>query len=490
MKTKETNLVDQFVSQVIAASDYTEIDRNYLVNQVVALVGDAALNQPVRPTNELVELAPQLAALTEQPEQVSAALLNLITPAPSVVVRRFWREYHIDAKQAIANFYALMKANNYIQTKAIAKNEYFCVPTDFGKLEITINLSKPEKDPKAIAKAATAHTSNYPQCQLCPTNEGYFGRADHPARSNLRIIPFKLGKQTWGMQYSPYAYFNEHCIFLDERHEPMKISSQTFTNLLTIIQKFPGYFVGSNADLPIVGGSILSHEHYQGGRHHFAMEAAPITTPLHFAGFDDVQAGIVKWPLSVIRLTSSNQDHLVALADQILQTWRNYSDASVDVRAMTGTTPHHTITPIARMTATGLLQLDLVLRDNQTSAKYPDGIFHPHPQYHHIKKENIGLIEVMGLAVLPPRLHSELAEVAKALCGKPAAVKDYHQPWLKQLQQRYGTPASLDQAQALVKQSVGTIFAHVLENAGVFKQTDTGQAAFMRFVAAVKATLK
>lgn len=331
-------------------------------------------------------------------------------------------------------FYQLSQQNDYIKTNAIAKNIVWSTPTDYGEIEITINLSKPEKDPKQIAAAKKAKDTGYPRCSLCIENEGYAGRVNYPARTNHRVIRFKLGDQQWGFQYSPYAYFNEHCIFLASQHRSMVINRTTFQQLLSIIQQFPGYFVGSNADLPIVGGSILSHEHYQGGRHQFPMEKSPIATPLTFKGFEDVTAGIVQWPMSVIRLRSSQEQPLVELANKILNCWRHYSDESVDVRAETAWVPHHTITPIARK-RNGQLELDLVLRDNQTSAKYPDGIFHPHKDVQDIKKENIGLIEVMGRAILPPQLKPELREVEKFLLGQPNAMADYHRPWAEQLKE-------------------------------------------------------
>jgi len=323
--------------------------------------------------------------------------------------------------------------------------------------------------------------SNYPQCQLCIENEGYHGRLNHPARSNHRIIRFEVAGQEWGFQYSPYAYFNEHCIFLDGQHRPMAISRQSFERLLAIVEQFPGYFAGSNADLPIVGGSILTHDHYQGGRHVFPMELAPLQKTFRFAGFEQVKAGIVKWPMSVLRLTSDSKEDLINLADKILQEWRQYSDPSVQVLAESNGTPHHTITPIARK-RDGQFELDLVLRDNQTSPEHPDGIYHPHKDVQHIKKENIGLIEVMGLAILPPRLKAEVEQVASYLVEEEVSVADYHQKWADQLKVQHPDLKDKEKALEIVKDSVGAIFARVLEDAGVYKQTEQGQAAFMRFV--------
>ena len=417
------DLIRKFVEQVIEKSDYTELDKYYLYNHVLHLVGkcekecqEASIIDVKDALVEQAVLNQKIDDLSSSKDSLGCELMDLITPIPSVLNQRFNEMYAQDKKRAIADFYELSKSNDYVKTKAIAKNIYFKTPTDYGNLEITINLSKPEKDPKQIALAKKLAPSGYPLCQLCMENEGYYGRVDHPARTNHRIVRFNLGEEVWGFQYSPYAYFNEHCIFLDGKHEPMVISKETFSNLLEIVEKFPGYFAGSNADLPIVGGSILTHEHYQGGRHVFAMEEAPVEKSFRFAGFENVSAGIVKWPMSVIRLNGSDKAELVALSAKILDSWRKYSDEKVNVKAFDGDVLHHTITPIARM-KNGNYELDLVLRDNQTSEEYPDGIFHPHKDVQHIKKENIGLIEVMGLAILPPRLKDELAEVGKHILG-------------------------------------------------------------------------
>ena len=350
-------------------------------------------------------------------------------------------------------------------------------------MEITINLSKPEKDPIEIAAAKKAKTSHYPACQLCFENEGYQGRLDHPARSNHRIIRFDLVGQEWGFQYSPYAYFNEHCIFLDSKHTPMTISRATFERLLDIVEIFPSYFAGSNADLPIVGGSILTHDHYQGGRHTFPMEKANLDKVFTFVGFETVEAGIVNWPMSVLRLKSTDKAALIELSDTILQKWRAYSDPTVQILAESNGEQHHTITPIARRKK-GKFELDLVLRDNQTSKEHPDGIYHPHQDVQHIKKENIGLIEVMGLAILPPRLKNELKEVEEFLLGQREEVAPYHQAWADQLKAHH-PDATLESAQTIVRASVGRIFKRVLEDAGVYKRTKEGQAAFMRFIESI-----
>ncbi|CYW57579.1 galactose-1-phosphate uridylyltransferase [Streptococcus suis] len=482
-------LVDRFVEQVIANSDFEEMDALYLRNRVLALVGDQVLAVQTELT-DLIELKEELLAhgvrtgfvgeLLEEQDMVGACLMDLITPSPSQVNRDFWQTYQDSPEQAVADFYALSKRNDYIKVVAVAKNIYYQTPTDYGNLEITINLSKPEKDPKAIAAARLAEASNYPQCLLCMENEGYQGRINHPARANHRIIRLDLGKEKWGFQYSPYAYYNEHAIFLNQEHVPMVISPRTFEQLLDLLDLLPGYFVGSNSDLPISGGSILTHNHYQGGRHSFAMEKAPIERQLVFDGFESVSAGIVKWPMSVIRLSSVDKPSLLGLATKILEKWRSYSDDSVQIKAETDGTPHHTITPIARKRG-DLYELDLVLRDNQTSEEFPDGIYHPHPDVQHIKKENIGLIEVMGLAILPPRLKAELAEVEKFLLGQDSQVADYHQPWADRLKAEH-PDVTEERAEEIIRASVGQIFARVLEDAGVYKRTPEGQAAFLRFV--------
>ena len=483
-------VLDAFITEVIAESSFEEMDRIYLTNRVLARVGDGVLevetdlDELIDLKDQLVEEAVRLETIEDSQtarEILGAELMDLVTPCPSQVNRNFWETYAHSPEQAIGDFYQLSQKNDYIKLKAIAKNIAYRVPSDYGELEITINLSKPEKDPKEIAAAKLVQASNYPQCQLCLENEGYQGRVNHPARSNHRIIRFEMAGQEWGFQYSPYAYFNEHCIFLDGQHRPMAISRQSFERLLAIVEQFPGYFAGSNADLPIVGGSILTHDHYQGGRHVFPMELAPLQKTFQFAGFEQVKAGIVKWPMSVLRLTSASKEDLINLADKILQEWRQYSDLSVQVLAESNGTPHHTITPIARK-RDGQFELDLVLRDNQTSAEHPDGIYHPHKDVQHIKKENIGLIEVMGLAILPPRLKAEVEQVANYLVGEDVSVAAYHQEWADQLKVQHSDLTDKEKALEIVKDSVGAIFARVLEDAGVYKQTEQGQASFMRFV--------
>jgi len=474
--------VDKFVTKIIAAdNDYQELDRIYLYNRICALVGDDN-----HQTNDDVKIALIETAIKNKKidgSQTSREILNdqlmdFLTPLPSKINQKFWNLYQASPETATNYFYKLSQDNDYIKTKAIAKNISYNVKTDYGDLEITINLSKPEKDPKAIAAAGKQAQNGYPKCQLCMENEGYLGRLGYPARSNHRIIRFTLGGQTWGFQYSPYAYFSEHAIFLNQLHQPMIINQHTFNNLLEITRIFPQYFVGSNADLPIVGGSMLSHDHYQGGRHDFPMMKAPIERNIEVP-VDGVKAGIVKWPLSTIRLTSQDPEELVKAATLILENWMNYSDESVDIKAYTNETRHHTVTPIAYRKDNNYV-LDVVLRDNQTSAQYPDGIFHPHQDVQHIKKENIGLIEVMGRAILPARLKIELKEVERYLLKQPNKMAEYHKNWADKLQIKYDFTE--DNVEEIVDQEAGLVFARVLEDAGVFKWNDQGQTAFDKFI--------
>ena len=484
-------VLDAFVTAVIAASDYQEMDRIYLKNLVMSRIGEEGLDAPAQKEDlialkdQLVEIAVANSKIQDSmaaKDSLGAELMDWITPSPSQVNHHFWETYRHSKEDAIADFYALSKRNDYIKVEAIAQNIAFEAETPYGSLEITINLSKPEKDPKDIAAAKLAKASHYPACQLCFENEGYQGRLDHPARANHRIIRFDMDGHDWGFQYSPYAYFNEHCIFLDSQHVPMAISRKTFERLLTIVETFPGYFAGSNADLPIVGGSILTHDHYQGGRHTFPMELAGVDQTFTIPGFEGVQVGIVRWPMSVLRLQSDNKEELINLADHILESWRGYSDPAVQVLATSDGQPHHTITPIARI-RDGHYELDLVLRDNQTSPEHPDGIYHPHADVQHIKKENIGLIEVMGLAILPPRLKKELKQVQDYLLEQESTVANYHQDWAADLKATHPSITEEAEAEAIVRESVGQIFARVLEDAGVYKRTAEGQAAFRRFVA-------
>ena len=408
-------------------------------------------------------------------------IMGALTPMPREVVGIFNHLYAEDPVKATDWYYKFSCDTDYIRRYRIARDMRWKYASDYGDIDITINLSKPEKDPKAIAAAKNAPQSSYPKCQLCPENEGYAGRMNHPARENHRIIPITVAGNDWYMQYSPYVYYNEHCIVFNAQHIPMKIDRSAFEKLLDFVSLFPHYFVGSNADLPIVGGSILSHEHFQGGHYTFAMETAPVEKEVSFQGFEDIRAGIVKWPMSVIRLTCPDKERLSDLATRILLYWRIYHDPDAFIFNKTDGVPHNTITPIARRRSEDY-ELDLVLRNNITTEEHPLGVFHPHAELHHIKKENIGLIEVMGLAVLPARLKQELLELEKAImCGLPLEgdlVK--HQDWIDKLNQRYTfTPENID---SILKVEVGRIFAQVLEHAGVFKRTAKGNDAFNRFI--------
>ena len=414
-------------------------------------------------------------------------LMAFLTPRPSQVIEKFWDQYRISPQMATEWYYDFSRYTDYIRSYRVIKDMKWVAKTEYGDLDITINLSKPEKDPRAIAAAKLQKSVGYPKCLLCREAEGYVGRMDYPGRANHRIIPLKLNGENYFLQYSPYVYYNEHCIVLNEQHVPMKIDRATFQRLLDFVRQFPHYFLGSNADLPIVGGSILSHDHFQGGRYRFAMEKAPVEQELVFHGFEDVQAGIVRWPMSVIRLRCADSGRIVQLADKILAAWRGYTDASVSVYAETEGEPHNTITPIARRRGRDY-EMDLVLRNNLTTEEHPLGLFHPHAELHHIKKENIGLIEVMGLAVLPARLKDELARLAELLRSGGDLYADEatakHASWAEELKQRYDF--SREDAEAVLRQEVGRVFMQVLEHAGVFKRDETGRAAFLRFAESVK----
>lgn len=413
-------------------------------------------------------------------------LMGRLTPRPSQVIQDFFRRYQASPKEATDWLYRFSQDTDYIRRYRIARDVKWQAATAYGELDITINLSKPEKDPRAIAAAKAAPQSGYPKCLLCKENEGYAGRLNHPARQNHRVIPVTINWEDWFLQYSPYVYYNEHCIVFNGRHTPMKIEKATFRKLLDFVKQFPHYFVGSNADLPIVGGSILSHDHFQGGCYTFAMERAPIEQTVAFRDFPDVEAGIVKWPMSVIRLRCADDRRLVELADRILTAWRGYTDEAAFIFAETDGEMHNTITPIARMRE-GQFELDLVLRNNITTEEYPLGVYHPHQELHHIKKENIGLIEVMGLAVLPARLKDELHGVAQALVRGDDLRQDEtlrkHADWADDLKTRYAFTA--DNAEELLRREVGAVFAAVLEHAGVYKCTPEGREAFLRFIHSV-----
>lgn len=408
-------------------------------------------------------------------------LMGAMTPPPREVRKKFDELYSESPESATDWYYRFSQDTDYIRRYRIQKDMRWKTATDYGILDITINLSKPEKDPKAIAAALEAPPSSYPQCQLCLENEGYAGRCNHPARQNHRIIPLVLDQEEWYLQYSPYVYYPEHCLVFNQKHTPMVINKGTINKLLDFVTQFPHYFIGSNADLPIVGGSILTHEHFQGGHYSFPMERAPIERNLTFRDYEDVTAGIVKWPMSVIRLTCGNKERLSDLATKILLCWRIYTDKNAYIFAKTDNEPHNTITPIARRRGT-CYELDLVLRNNITTQEHPLGVFHSHAELHHIKKENIGLIEVMGLAVLPARLKRELVEIEKAImCGAPLEGElCKHQAWVNELIQKHTfTPENID---CILKVEIGKVFSQVLEHAGVFKRTPEGSMAFARFI--------
>ncbi len=414
-------------------------------------------------------------------------IMGLITPRPSDVIKKFKSLYEKSPKDATDFYYKLSQDSNYIRRYRIKNDLKWITKTEYGDIDITINLSKPEKDPKAIAAALKMKAASYPKCLLCKENEGYAGRINHPARQNHRIIPMTLANTPFFMQYSPYVYYNEHCIVFNAEHTPMKIDRGAFEKLLDFIELFPHYFVGSNADLPIVGGSILTHEHFQGGNYEFAMAKAPIETEVRFSGFEDVEAGIVKWPMSVIRIASKDKAKLVELADKILTDWRSYTDEKSFIYAETDGEKHNTITPIARM-RNGKFEFDLVLRNNITTEECPLGYYHPHPEYHHIKKENIGLIEVMGLAVLPSRLKNEMALIKDAmLSGKDIASIEAianHKDWAEMIMNKYDI--NEDNCEEILQQEIGIVFTAILEQCGVYSRDEEGKKGFIKFIESVK----
>ena len=411
-------------------------------------------------------------------------MMALLVDRPSNIIRKFQELYQESPKKATDFYYRFSQDTDYIRRYRIAKDKKWVTKTKYGDLDITINLSKPEKDPKAIAAAKLAKQTSYPKCLLCMENEGYAGRLNHPARGNHRIIPVTINNSPWRFQYSPYVYYNEHCIVFNTQHVPMKIEKATFDKLLDFVGQFPHYFVGSNADLPIVGGSILAHDHFQGGCYEFAMAKAPVETEITFKGYEDIKAGIVRWPMSVIRVSGGEPGRLSDLADKILMAWRGYTDEAAFIYAETEGEPHNTITPIARRRGE-LYELDLVLRNNITTEEHPLGVYHPHKELHHIKKENIGLIEVMGLAVLPARLKNELELLAEALVTggqiRGDEILDKHADWADELRQKYGT-FQKDTVEEILQEEVGLVFEKVLEDAGVYKNTPEGREAFLRFV--------
>ena len=411
-------------------------------------------------------------------------IMNCLMPRPAQVQDAFWKKYEESPEKATAFYYKLSQDSDYIRRYRIKKDRKWTVDTEYGTLDITINLSKPEKDPKAIAAAGKAKSSAYPKCQLCMENEGYAGRLDHPARENHRIIPITIQNGKWGFQYSPYVYYNEHCIVFNGQHVPMKIDRHAFAKLFDFIKLFPHYFLGSNADLPIVGGSILSHDHFQGGNYTFAMAKAPVIENFTVAGYEDVTAGIVKWPLSVIRLQGKDTERIIDLAEHILNKWRGYTDEEAFIFAETDGTPHNTITPIARKRG-DLYELDLTLRNNITTEEHPLGVYHPHAKLHHIKKENIGLIEVMGLAVLPARLKGEMELLKEYILEKKDIRSNEqiakHADWVDEFLPSY-PDVNESNVEEILQQEVGKVFCQVLEDAGVYKCTPEGLEAFRRFI--------
>lgn len=411
-------------------------------------------------------------------------IMGLLVPRPSEVIRNFYENYEKDPKKATEYFYKLSQDSDYIRRYRIKKDQKWITSTKYGDLDMTINLSKPEKDPKAIAAAKNVKQSGYPKCLLCMENEGYAGRVNHPARQNHRIIPITINGSRWGFQYSPYVYYKEHCIVFNSQHIPMKIEHNTFCKLFDFVKQFPHYILGSNADLPIVGGSILSHDHFQGGHYEFPMARAEVERSFTVKGFEDVEAGIVNWPMSVIRISSVDTDRLIALADVILNAWRVYTDEKAFIYAQTDGEPHNTITPIARKRGEKF-ELDLVLRNNITTEEHPLGVYHPHANLHHIKKENIGLIEVMGLAVLPARLKGEMEQLAEAILNGTDIRKDEvlakHADWVEEFLPTY-KEVNRDNIMDILHEEIGKVFMQVLEDAGVYKRTEEGQAAFDRFV--------
>lgn len=493
MKRVIDQLIQQLINKAIAAQLIDCEDEIYARNQVLSLLRlvefkDCEITESNLEIPDLLEQIVDFACeqgiiedIFDEKEIFSSKIMNCFIARPSTVNQIFFDKYKQNPQEATEYFYELSKNSNYIQMKRIRNNVEYKVSTKYGELDITINLSKPEKDPRSIALERTVQKANYPKCLLCIENEGYAGRIGHPARSNHRMIRLNLSDEKWLLQYSPYVYYNEHCIVLSEDHRDMRITSVAFQRLLNFVEQFPHYFVGSNADLPIVGGSILSHDHYQGGHYDFAMAEAEDDRTFSLEQFPNVQGSVVKWPMSVIRLRSKETGPLVEAGEHILSRWRNYSDETVGIYAKTGDIPHNTITPIARKNQE-FYELDLVLRNNRTSEEHPLGIFHPHQDVHHIKKENIGLIEVMGLAVLPARLKDELEEVENFILGKTDSVAEYHLEWAKGLKEGYQSVVTPSNVEAIVREETGKKFLKALEDAGVFKTNEEGKAGFNRFI--------
>ena len=489
--------VNKLLNYALEQSLIEEADIDFAVNQLLDLLQlesfEFVTENHVQNIDEILQpildYAVEKGIITndtiDERDLFDTKIMGLLMPRPSAVNVKFEQLQMVDPKLATDYFYQISKASNYIRTERVAKDKQWQVDTIYGKLDLTINLSKPEKDPKTIAKALAMPASGYPKCLLCKENVGFAGHLNHPARQNLRIIPVTLTDEQWYFQYSPYVYYNEHCIMLKKEHEPMSITHGTFKRILDFTRQFKHYFAGSNADLPIVGGSILSHDHFQGGNYRFAMDDATVLQTYEIEGFTDIMVELLNWPLTTLRLKGQDVNELSELGDKILTSWRGYSDESLGIHAFTGDTPHNTITPIARFRA-GLFELDLVLRNNRTSEEYPDGIYHPHKQYHHLKKENIGLIEVMGLAILPGRLIGELDVLKSALLKQDVNVMlkadlDKHQAWFNEL---LAPSDGLDETAigALIEESIGLKFAEILACCGVYKLDEAGLAGVRRFV--------
>ena len=474
-----------------------ESERNYAINLLLDIFHEDAYEANETKGEELEDILKGLLDIAVDKGLIEDSivnrdlfdtrLMNAITPRPGEVIRKYQELFARSPKDATDWFYKFCGDSDYIRRYRAKKDVKWTVDTDFGVLDITINLAKPEKDPKAIAAAAKMAQSSYPKCQLCVENMGYAGRLNHPARQTLRIMPITINGSEWGFQYSPYGYYNEHCILLNGEHVPMAINEDCFKKMFDFISQYPHYMIGSNADLPIVGGSILSHDHYQGGNYEFAMAKAPIEKAFKFKGFEDVEAGIVKWPMSVIRLRCADHKRLTQLSSKILAAWRAYTDEAAFVFAETDGVPHNTITPIARKKGDSF-EIDLVLRNNITTDEHPMGVYHPHKQYHHIKKENIGLIEVMGLAILPSRLVSELEAVKNAILNnddlRASELTASHADWVEEFLPTH-PEFNGDNAMDIIKEETGKVFLHVLEDAGVYKCTPEGREAFMRFLESV-----
>lgn len=499
-------MIQEYIRKLTAYGMMTglvpEEDEIYTVNRLLELFGLDEIGEEKEPVTVCEEELPEIlegmldyayeAGLMAENGVVyrdlfDTKIMSLLLPRPSEVIREFKELYEEDPRKATDFYYKFSCDSDYIRRYRIKKDMKWVAPTEYGDLDITINLSKPEKDPKAIAAAKTAKQSGYPKCLLCRENEGYAGRVNHPARQNHRIIPVTIQGDTWGFQYSPYVYYNEHCIVFNGKHVPMKIKHNTFCKLFDFVKQFPHYFVGSNADLPIVGGSILSHDHFQGGHYEFAMAKAPVERSFTVRGFEDVETGVVKWPMSVLRLGSTDTDRIIALADRILEKWRGYTDEAAFIFAETDGEPHNTITPIARKRG-DKYELDLVLRNNITTKEHPLGVYHPHANLHHIKKENIGLIEVMGLAVLPARLKGEMEQLKEAvLAGRDLRSDEAlakHADWADEFRGKYDRIDSSN-IDGIVEKEIGLVFMQVLADAGVYKRTEEGQEAFDRFIASI-----